>query len=81
MAPTAGDIAAANVRAERSRRRWTQAELAEKLGWSASKVSALEAGQRRITIDQAIDLCRALEIPLVRLLQDADTADLRTLGL
>ena len=69
------------MRGERSRRRWTQGELAERLGWSQSKVSALEAGQRRVTLDQAVDLCRVFDISLLRLLQDAEESDIRALRL
>jgi transcriptional regulator with XRE-family HTH domain len=78
---TAGDHAAANVRAERARRRWSQGELADRLGWSQSKVSAVEIGARRMTLDQAVELCRVLGVPLARLLQDAEPDDLRVLGL
>jgi|tagenome__1003787_1003787.scaffolds.fasta_scaffold19101414_1 transcriptional regulator with XRE-family HTH domain len=76
-----GDTAARNVRVERARRRWRQADLAEKLGWSLTKVSDLETGKRRITADQLVELCTAFEITLARLLEDADAGDLDRLGL
>lgn len=81
MAPTAADFAARNLRAERSRLRWTQADLAKRLDWSQSKIAALENGQRRITLDQAVELCRALNVPLVKLLEGAAPEDLSALGL
>jgi len=80
MPPTAADYAAANVRAERGRRRWTQAELGERLGWSPTKVATVETGQRRITLDQTIELCRVFGVPLAKLLEGADPDDLRVLG-
>ena len=81
MRPTAGDIAAAAVRGERGRRRWTQQQLADRLGWSQAKVSAVETGQRVLTLDQVVDLCGALGVTLSRLLQDADPQDRAKLGL
>jgi ribosome-binding protein aMBF1 (putative translation factor) len=76
-----GDVVAANVRAERARRRWRQADLAERLGWSLTKVADVESGRRRITADQLVELCRALDVTLLRLLDGADLDDLNTLGL
>jgi transcriptional regulator with XRE-family HTH domain len=81
MAPTAADYAARNVRAERARLRWTQQELADRLGWSQAKVSAVEMGQRVVTLDAAVELCRALGVPLVKLLEGTSADDLRVLGL
>jgi transcriptional regulator with XRE-family HTH domain len=78
---TPGDLIARNVRVERARRRWRQADLAEQLGWSEARVGALESGQRRVTFDQVVELCKAFEIPLVQLLADAEQADLNALGL
>lgn len=75
-----GDTAARNVRVERARRRWRQADLAERLGWSLTKVSDLESGKRRVTADQLVELCTAFEITLAKLLEDADPEALRTLG-
>jgi transcriptional regulator with XRE-family HTH domain len=76
-----GDVVARNVRVERVRRRWRQADLAEHLGWSMTKVSDIEAGKRRVSADQLVELCAAFKIPLVRLLDEADPEDLHTLGL
>lgn len=81
MDATAADILARNVRAERSRRRWRQADLAGALGWSPTKVADVEAGRRRLDIAQIIELCRALGVPLVKLLDGADPGDLEALGL
>ena len=69
------------VRAERSRNGWSQARLGETLGWSQSKVAAVEAGTRRLNADELPDICTALGVTLQRLLTDADPADLAALGL
>ncbi|MEJ2578557.1 MAG: helix-turn-helix transcriptional regulator [Kineosporiaceae bacterium] len=69
------------LRAERSRQGLTQAQLADRLGWSRQKVAAVEAGTRRLFFDDVPDLCAALGVPLSRLLIDADPDDLNALGL
>jgi transcriptional regulator with XRE-family HTH domain len=76
-----GDIVAANVRAERSRRRWTQDQLAEALGWSRPTVSAVEAGRRKLLVAELPDLCRVFDIPLARLLIGASPDELALLRL
>jgi transcriptional regulator with XRE-family HTH domain len=75
------DYLARGVRAERSRRGWRQSDLAERCGWSMDTVSAIERGVRRVDFDDALKLCRALEVPVKILLQGADPEDFRTLGL
>lgn len=81
MSATLGDWIAAGVRAERARRRWSQAELGRRLGWSQSSVSDLEVGRRVITADDLPALCRVFELPLAELARGADPEDLRALGL
>lgn len=76
-----GDAVGRNVRVERVRRRWRQADLAEHLGWSMTKVSDIEAGKRRVGADQLVELCAAFQISLVRLLDEADPEDLRIPGI
>jgi transcriptional regulator with XRE-family HTH domain len=76
-----GDIVAANVRAERSRRRWTQDQLAELLGWSRPTVSAVEAGKRKLLVAELPDLCRVFDVPLSRLLIGAQQDDVAVLRL
>lgn len=79
--PRIGDVVAAAVRAERARHRWTQAQLAERLGWSVATLGDLEAGRRRPAVDDLPLFCEALGIGLVTLLDRADPDDLRRLGL
>lgn len=64
-------LVAANVRAARARRRLRQEDLADELGWSRQTVSTVEAGTRRVTLADAVALCRVLEIGLRDLLQGA----------
>jgi ribosome-binding protein aMBF1 (putative translation factor) len=78
---TLGDVLARGVRAERSRRGWRQSDLAERCQWSMDTVSAIERGARRVDLDDCLRLCRALGLPLVKLLDGASDEDLRSLGL
>lgn len=79
--PKIGDVIAAAVRAERARRRWTQAHLAQELGIALTTVAELEAGRRRVQVDDLPALCRVFDLPLAALLRDADEDDVEALGL
>jgi len=79
--PDLGAVVANNVRAERARLGWRQRELAERTGWSTDVVSDIETGKRRIGMEDIPVLCRALGVPLARLLVGADTDDLQVMGL
>jgi len=81
MAPPLSDVIANNVRGERARRRMTQAELAELVGWPRTTVHDVESGRRRLGPDDLVALCRVFEMPLVELCRGADPEDVRTLGL
>lgn len=81
MADTLVVLAARNLAAERTRRRWTQEELAARVGWKRNRITRIEIGKRRVTLDDALVLCRALGVPLVRLLDGMAQDDLLTLGL
>jgi transcriptional regulator with XRE-family HTH domain len=73
-------LVAANVRALRARRRERQEDLAGELGWSRPTVGSLEAGTRRVTLADAVALCRVLEVDLRELLRGADEEIFRALG-
>jgi DNA-binding Xre family transcriptional regulator len=47
----------------------------------ASTLSLIEGERRRVTLDDALALCRGLNIGLTDLLAGADTTDLRTMRL
>ena len=74
-------VVAGNVRAERGRREWTQADLGKRLGWAPSIVGHLEQGRRDVTVDDLTDLCRAFGVPAASLLFGASPDDLKALGL
>lgn len=74
-------IAAANARALRARARLRQREVAERAGIPASTLSLIEGERRRVTLDDALALCRGLGVGLDDLLAGADPAALRTLRL
>jgi transcriptional regulator with XRE-family HTH domain len=79
--PTLHDVLANAVRAERSRRRWTQAELAQRLGWPRTRVHDVELGRSKLELDDLAGLCRAFGVPLSELARGGDDEDLVILGL
>jgi transcriptional regulator with XRE-family HTH domain len=81
MSPPLSALLARNVAAERVRRRWTQAELGERLGVSRGTVGGWESGSRQIGVDWILPLCSALEVRLVKLLDGLESDDLHRLGL
>lgn len=77
--PPIGAVVARNVRAERARLGWRQADLANRLGWSATKVGNVESGVRKVTMDDLPALCGALGVKLIKLLDGADPDDIAKL--
>jgi ribosome-binding protein aMBF1 (putative translation factor) len=73
------DVIAANVRAERARRRWSQQELADRSGLSRSTIADLEIGTRRITADHLPVLCRAFGVTFAEMIRGADAEDVQAL--
>lgn len=69
------------IRAERSRLKLTQDQLADAVGVERHVITSIEAGQRRIGMDEAPAICRALGVTLDRLYIDADADDRDALGL
>ena len=59
----------------------SQSELGALLGWSQTKVSQVESGARRLYAHELPEVCTALEISLIRLLEGASREDLEALGL
>ena len=74
-------IAATRARGLRAEARLRQREVAERAGIPASTLSLIEGERRRVTLDDALALCRGLGVGLLDLLDGADPDDLRTLGL
>ena len=52
------------IRAGRVRRRWTEAQLAERLGISRPTLRRIETGEPTVTIGAAFEACAVLGIPL-----------------
>lgn len=77
--PTLGDVVPRNVAAERARKRWTQRELAERLGWARSTLSEFESGQRAVFANDLGLLCEVLGVNLLKLAEGAD--EIQALGL
>jgi transcriptional regulator with XRE-family HTH domain len=78
---TLSDHVAAAVRAERARRHWTQAHLAELTGLARQTVADIEGCKRQVTVNHLVAFCRALDVPLSVLIAGADPDDLQALGL
>lgn len=74
-------LIAGNVRAQRARLKLRQEDLADEIGWQRQSITYLETGRRRLSIPDAIVLCRGLQIDLRQLLAGADLDDLQALGL
>jgi transcriptional regulator with XRE-family HTH domain len=81
MSDALANVVARSVRAERARRGLSQSELGAMLGWSQTKVSQVESGARRLYAHELPEVCSALEISLMRLLEGASREDLDALGL
>lgn len=81
MSDALANVVARSVRAERARRGMSQSELGALLGWSQTKVSQVESGARRLYAHELPEVCTALEISLIRLLEGASKEDLDALGL
>lgn len=64
-------IVGANLAAERVKAGLTQAELAEKLGWSQSTILNLEIARVNMRVEQLLDLARVLDIDAAVLLDGA----------
>lgn len=57
-----------NIRRRRHGMRLTQAELGVKVGCTARTISAIERGQREVSIGLVFNLSRALDCPVQELL-------------
>jgi transcriptional regulator with XRE-family HTH domain len=61
--PSAADYFAAELKAQRAKRGWTQAETGDKIGYSGSYVSDIERGARIATREIALACDRVFETP------------------
>jgi transcriptional regulator with XRE-family HTH domain len=63
------------LRSLRTARRWTLDELSRRSNISASTISRIETGHRRLALDNIVDLARALETTVDELLADDNNED------
>jgi transcriptional regulator with XRE-family HTH domain len=71
-----------NMRAERVRRGWDQAELGQQIGgWTRTMVGDLETGRRKLGVDDIAPICRALSLTLAELAIGVDPDEREALGL
>ena len=69
------DTARRRLRTLRQARGWTLDDLAARSHVSASTISRIETGQRRLALDQLVVLARALGVSVDDLLADEDAGD------
>ncbi|MBT0771760.1 helix-turn-helix transcriptional regulator [Kineosporia sp. J2-2] len=83
MTSTSGRLAIRRAfRAWRAARGLSQDEVAAMVdGWDQRQVSRVEAGERSIKLEEAAEICRALGVPLRRLLIELDPDDREAIGL
>jgi transcriptional regulator with XRE-family HTH domain len=74
-------IVARNARAQRAALRLRQTDVAKRAGMARSVLSVLEGERRRVTLDDALALCRGLDMTLAELLDGASAEDRRRLGI
>jgi transcriptional regulator with XRE-family HTH domain len=56
-------------------------DVAERVGSSRVMLSTIEGERRRVTLDDALALCRGLDVSLAALLDGASIQDRQTLGI
>src|SRR5215510_11996482 len=63
------------VRDLRNERRWTQAELARRLGLSQSRLSEIERGQGSFTAEQFLTILRVLNVAVTHFASERRSSD------
>ena len=64
------NLIALNVRVERTLKRLTQAQLAEKIDVHEKYIGKIEAGKQNVTIKTLNKIANALNISMIRLLEN-----------
>lgn len=72
---TAAEQVAANVKLLRTRRGWTQAELAANSGASENRIWGLEVGRRRVTVDDLAQFAEVFGVTPERMLSNDPEAE------
>jgi HTH-type transcriptional regulator/antitoxin HipB len=78
LEPTRLEIAA-KVRDLRKARRWTQAELAQRLRLSQNRLSEIERGAGSFTAEQLLVILKLFNVPLAHFASEGERDDLATL--
>ena len=63
---------AQNVKRLRKKRKWTQAELAEKIGAHLSHINRIETGKYIPSLETIIEIAKALEVPRDHLVNNSE---------
>ncbi|HEY7011011.1 MAG TPA: helix-turn-helix transcriptional regulator, partial [Jatrophihabitantaceae bacterium] len=73
--PDLDAVIRARIRGLRLARGWSLDAMAARCHLSASTLSRIETGHRRISVDQLVPIARALGAPLDQLVESADDED------
>ena len=79
-AADAAAVLGQQIRAARTGRRWTAVELGERIGVDRRTVAAIEAGDPRVSLGNALNAADILGVPLFGAEDRADPARLRREG-
>ena len=63
---------AQNVKRLRKERKWTQAELADKIGAHLSHINRVETGKYIPSLETIIEIAKALEVPIDHLVNNSE---------
>lgn len=75
-------LIAGNIRAERGRRGWLQADVADRMdGWAKNTVSAVEGHRRLVGVAELLDLALIFDVPLRDLLKGLPDDVITRLGI
>jgi transcriptional regulator with XRE-family HTH domain len=74
-------VIARNARAIRAAAQKRQVDVAAQAGISRTRLSLIESGERRITVEDALALCLGLDVTFDRLVEGANPRERRALGL
>lgn len=69
------------IRIVREARNWSISELARRSGVARLAVSRIEAGQRAVTLGEALDLAHTLGVPLDDLVREGTFAAYATIAI
>ena len=62
-----------NIKRERRKKKYTQKQLAKKVGCSVAMICSVERGTRRVTLNFLDKVAEALEVDYLELIEKRDT--------